>query len=306
MTVFQMKLAMEIARTGSITAAAGIMKISQPNASTSLKRLEEELGCSLFERRAGRWVPNEHGALFLEHAVTMIREDTALRSVCKMESISRLRLGVMNYTPAADAFISLCEEKTDVPLADYSCVFVSFDEALNLLREHAIDMAICFSMKTGIERDIKLCNEDKLELNVIREIPISLRLRNNHPLAETLLNEPDPENFRLLSQYPYAEHSNITNLLQVYNETAAHTFGYSYKIRVSGADMRLKTVGRTNAYNIGAHLPAERCRQYGIVSIPIGDETSCIVSLTRKDAFFTDDMNRYLELLSLELDRQME
>lgn len=301
-----MKLMVEIARTGSITVAAGIMKISQPNASTSLKRLEEELGCTLFDRKAGRWIPNEHGMLFLEHAGTMIREDTALRRVCKMESISRLRLGVMNYTPAADAFVALCEEKTDVPLADYSCIFVSVDEAINLLRERALDLAVCFSMKTGIERDVKLCDENKLDLDIIREIPISLRLRKDHPLTEKLLTEPTAENFSLLSQYPYAEHSNITNLLQVYNETAAHTFGYTYKIRVSGADMRLKTVGRTNAYNIGAHLPGYRCEQYGIVSIPIGDEKSCIVSLTRKDAFYTEDMKRYIELLGLELDRQMD
>lgn len=306
MTVFQLTLAVEIERTGSITAAAKTLDTTQPNASTSLKRLEDELGCVLFERKSNRWIPTDHGALFLEHAKRMIREEKALRSVCRMEAISRLRLGVMNYTPAGDAFVRLCEEKKEVPLADFSCVFVSFDEALDLLKERAIDLAVCFSVKMAVERDFMTCDENDMEISVIREIPISLRLGLNHPLAGILTESPTIENFSQLNSYPYIDYSNISNLLQVYNDTSSHTFGYSYKIPVSSADMRLKLVGRTYGYNLGAYLSKKRCEQYGILNIPVGIERFCMVAITRKNSVTTADMKRYLELLNEELDRQFE
>lgn len=304
MTLFQLHLAAEIERTGSITAAAAILNVSQPNASTSLKRLEAELGCVLFERSGNSFVPTEHGVLFLEHAKRIIREDTAMRSVCKMESIARLRLGVMNYTPANEAFVRLCIEKKDLPLADYSCVAVNFDEAQQLLKERAIDIAVCFLVKAGIERTTMLCSEEDMELKIIRDIPISIRIRKDHPLAEILLNEPVLDNMKKLSSYPYVEYSNISNLLQVYNSESSHYFGCSHKILVSTSEMRLKLVGSTDAYSIGTHLPKGRCEQNNIVSIPIGEEASCIVSLMRKDSVVTDDITRYLELLNEELDKQ--
>lgn len=306
MTIFQLTLAVEIENTGSVTAAAKVLDVTQPNASTSLKRLEEELGCELFERTSNGWIPTEHGALFFEHAKRVIREEKAMRSVCKMEAISRLRLGVMNYTPAGDAFVRLCEEKKNVPLADFSCVFVSFDEALSLLKERAIDMAICCSVKMSVERDIMTCDENNMDISIIREIPISLRLGKNHPLADILKESPTIENFSLLKDYPYIDYSNLSNLLQVYNDTSSHTFGYSYKIPVSSGDMRLKLVGRTNGYNLGADLPKKRCEPYNIINIPIGIEKFCIVAITRKNSIVTADMKRYLELLAEELDNQFD
>ena len=44
MTIQQLRTAMEAARTGSITQAAKNLYLSQPNASSMLRTLEQELG----------------------------------------------------------------------------------------------------------------------------------------------------------------------------------------------------------------------------------------------------------------------
>ena len=50
MTIQQLRTAMEAARTGSITQAAKNLYLSQPNASSMLRTLEQELGYELFVR----------------------------------------------------------------------------------------------------------------------------------------------------------------------------------------------------------------------------------------------------------------
>ncbi len=56
-----------VMRTGSMTAAAGIMHTSQPNISRSISRLEKETGLKLFERVPGKLVPTADArALFEE------------------------------------------------------------------------------------------------------------------------------------------------------------------------------------------------------------------------------------------------
>lgn len=306
MTLLQLYLTAEIERTGSISAAAKNLGITQSNASMGLKRLEEELGCTLFVRKGNGMAVTEHGAHFMIHAKRMLSEEKAIRSVCKMESIPRLRIGIMNYAPAGDAFVRFYEEKSRVGLADFSCVSVSFDEGITLLKEHALDLVVCLLVKKGVERDVMRCAEENLSLEIIKDIPISLRLRKGHPLAELLQKEPTIENFSKLSQYPYIDYTNITELLPTFNNVSSHSFGYSYRILVSGDVKRLRMVGTTDAYAIGTALNKQRCEENNIIDIPIGTEMSCLATITRKSAAVSGDVRRYLELFREEIEKQFD
>ena len=68
MDLLQLQYFCTIARYENITKAAKAMFVSQPNLSTSLSRLEDDLGVKLFERRRGKVTLTKNGQLFLGYA----------------------------------------------------------------------------------------------------------------------------------------------------------------------------------------------------------------------------------------------
>ena len=67
MDILQLQYFQTIARLENITKASEILYVAQPNLSTSIKRLEEDLGVSLFERRKGKIRLTDTGRLFLAY-----------------------------------------------------------------------------------------------------------------------------------------------------------------------------------------------------------------------------------------------
>ncbi|MBP1560075.1 MAG: LysR family transcriptional regulator [Oscillospiraceae bacterium] len=67
MELNQIKQFRVIARTESISKAAELLFIAQPSLSQTLKRLENELGTPLFDRRGRRIVLNGAGKIFLKY-----------------------------------------------------------------------------------------------------------------------------------------------------------------------------------------------------------------------------------------------
>lgn len=56
---------------GNISRAAEKCFVSQPAMSQTIKKLEKELGVSLFTKQGGRLVPTEEGSIVLKHVKEM-------------------------------------------------------------------------------------------------------------------------------------------------------------------------------------------------------------------------------------------
>ena len=85
-----------IAEHGSISKAARAVHISQPGLSQSLKRLEAQLGCVLFDRGTTPLTPTPSGEVYIKYALRAIAAENSMRrevfSVAKNRR--RLRVGV--------------------------------------------------------------------------------------------------------------------------------------------------------------------------------------------------------------------
>jgi len=92
---------MAVAETGSFTRGAERANVTQPTLSAGIKRLEESLGASLFERsRTPQLTPA--GARFLPRARLLLQEWTAARRELRQEGRParlRLRLGYIPGLP---------------------------------------------------------------------------------------------------------------------------------------------------------------------------------------------------------------
>jgi DNA-binding transcriptional LysR family regulator len=72
MELRQLDAFVAVARAGSFTRAAEQLEVVQPAVSQAVRRLEEELGLTLFERTSRRVTPTAAGAAFLPHAEAVL------------------------------------------------------------------------------------------------------------------------------------------------------------------------------------------------------------------------------------------
>ncbi|MCW5752055.1 MAG: LysR family transcriptional regulator [Alphaproteobacteria bacterium] len=90
-----------VAETGSLTRAAGRLDLAQPSLSVALRRLEDQLGQKLLERRARRTDLTPFGHAFLPRARRMLAEFDQARAEARAVARGprRLRLGLLPTLP---------------------------------------------------------------------------------------------------------------------------------------------------------------------------------------------------------------
>lgn len=89
-----------IARTGTFSAAAAELHTSQPSVSRSIRALERELGCELFDRTRNHVALNEAGRLAVEHARAILAEERRMRDAFDELTRTNRTLSVVSVAPA--------------------------------------------------------------------------------------------------------------------------------------------------------------------------------------------------------------
>lgn len=100
MELEQMRQIDAIARTGTMSAAADELHISQPALSRSIQRLEAELGCALFDRVGRRVELNEIGRVAVDWARELLRDERLMREKISTVAQRARALRVASVAPA--------------------------------------------------------------------------------------------------------------------------------------------------------------------------------------------------------------
>ncbi len=98
MTLVQLEYALSLQRLKSFGRAAESLGISQPGLSIQIRKLEEEIGLTLFDRSQKKIRPTPAGERFLERATLLLNEARQLRELANtlnQEFTGKLRLGVI-------------------------------------------------------------------------------------------------------------------------------------------------------------------------------------------------------------------
>ncbi len=145
MNILHMKYAVEVARAGSLSKAAEILLIAQPNISRSIKELEADLGITIFDRSAKGMFLTPEGEEFINYAKGILRQIENVEAMYKNGSAKKLKF-------------SIC-----VPRASYiSDAFAQFSKTLG---SHDAEL---FYKETNSQRTINnLLNHD-YKLGIIR------------------------------------------------------------------------------------------------------------------------------------------
>ena len=134
-----------LARTGSFTATAQELHLSQSAISHSMKALEQEIGCRLLDRMGKTVVLTQAGEQLLVHAQKILTEMESARShlghLGKWGS-SRLRIGASTTACQHVLPAVLREFKESFPACAISIEPGDTPEMIDALRAHRIDLAV--------------------------------------------------------------------------------------------------------------------------------------------------------------------
>lgn len=124
MEIRQLKAFIAISETGTFTAGAARVHVTQAAISMQLKQLEREVGAPLFIRAPRRVLLTEAGEALLERARSILREhDAALAEIAELAGAEhgRLRIGSASAMVAADPLPRILKELRALhPRADVS------------------------------------------------------------------------------------------------------------------------------------------------------------------------------------------
>lgn len=104
MDLNQLKQFVTIAATENLTKASEILFVSQPALTTSLKKLEAELGCSLFHRDKNRIRLNDNGRKALRHAQRILNAAEEMQTAFSEGNTNVRHLTVYSSSISAQRF----------------------------------------------------------------------------------------------------------------------------------------------------------------------------------------------------------
>ena len=168
-----------LAETGSFTETARRLHLTQSAISHSIRSLEEQLGCNLFDRIGKRALLTEIGERLLGHTNSIFSEmDAALRSIDEVKTWGKGRIRIGATTSACQFILPsvLREFRECFPLCKIIVQPADTPVLLEKLKRSEIDLGICLRPWKDIEFEITPLFEDTLNAVV----------PPNHPFAKSL------------------------------------------------------------------------------------------------------------------------
>ncbi len=278
MNTQHLELAVKVAETGSLSKAAAALFLSQPNASSIIKALEEDLGIHIFRRTSFGMVLTEEGKIFVAHAQAILQHVDFLKKMKENSSRICLRLGVTTYTPLVIAFRQMYVDCAKCDNLELFCKTMTYEEAVDALYYLELDLyAALLPEQLNVEQ-VKLMQKRQLTVKTLRNVQITVNLRSGHPLAST--GRLDLEK---LADYPYIDYVSAS-MVDLANRYMEGKIGYRNRIAVDDKTLRRELVAASDAFSVSCQLPNSLTQREGLVSYPLpGNELQVCLIMRQKD-----------------------
>lgn len=143
-TLRQLRALAIVARSGSYTAAATSIGVTQPAVSLQIQTLQERMGLPLFERANGRLVPTQAGALLValsQHIETLVLETERQLAAMRAGQGGQVSIGAVSTAKYFVPFIISAFQQAH-PNIEVRLVIGNRGEVLSLIRNNKLDLAI--------------------------------------------------------------------------------------------------------------------------------------------------------------------
>lgn len=279
MELMQLKYFKTVAQIGKISDAAQSLFISAPALSTSISRLEKELGMPLFDRTNNRIILNQQGQIFLRY-VNQVFSNLECAKTELQQSILHQGQHVSIASVASTQWVDMITAfSQEYPHFTLSCTNVKRSELM------ANGLPIQHNFLFAAEEDIPPFYAGELESMILFEDHPVVMVHQDHPLARessvSLSQLSGEQVFLPMQNYPLYDH-----LVQLF-ESAGIPFpaGNAYS-HLASQQMVAKGLGIAFSSMHTSRTPAMPLRY-----VPIRDAYRPWISRLywRRDHAFTDD-----------------
>ena len=141
-----------VLRSGSVTAAARALNVSQPAVSKTIQRAEDQLGLKLFQRVGGRMLPTAESHALLPDLERIIRDIESLqRQAEDLRSMQKgvLRIGASSAIAASMLPRAVAAFQAAYPQVKIVTMLLPAADLVQKLAENALDLGFALSTAGG-------------------------------------------------------------------------------------------------------------------------------------------------------------
>lgn len=247
MKLEQIVYALEIARCGSISKAAKNLLLTQPNLSSSIKNLEDDIGFKIFQRLPRGVYVTTKGTQFLEYAESICKDVENINAIgSNSNSLTPINfsLSTQSFSYIMDNFLAL-HSNYNSNITNFKIKHSHYFEVLDDVVRKQADIGIISISNEHMDLWNKLFKSKNIEFNPITSGKLHGYILDSHPLfnKENLVIED-------LFEYPLVtcNHDDYNALYS--NDFYKNKLSFKNNILVSDYGALIYTMESVNAATI--------------------------------------------------------
>lgn len=249
-TIEQIRQFIAIVETGSINKAAKTLYLSQPNLTTSLKNLENELGVSLFERTQRGMLLTKDGRYFFSVVKPLYQQYSSLPEMFHVGKRGRpVSFCISN---SYFSYVSTIYCETVERFWKDECYFNyrevnPFEVYEDVVQQHS-DIGVLYFSRMTRNALLKYIKSNDVEYTRLVDCQFIISCGPNHPLAAA---DEDSLGVEVLSQYPVVNYDSFQHNFGMWGNSVFSKLDIPHNIVVNSRSTLHYLLNHTEAIKVG-------------------------------------------------------
>ena len=294
MTLQQLKYAITVAQTGTITEAAEKLYISQPSLTNAIHELEKEMNIEIFTRTNKGIIVSKDGEDFLGYARQVLEQAEVLEDKYKGGGGGKKKFCILtqHYSFAVNAFVDLIK-KYGQDEYDFSIRETQTYEIIEDVAKMNSELGIIFMDDFNDVVLNKILKSNDLEFHQLYSARPHVFISRRHPLAgkQIITNEQ-------LEAYPYLSYEQGEHNSFYFSEEIFSTYERKKNIRVRDRATLFNLLIGLNGYTVCSGIIDKKLNGKDIIAVPLADEKDMRIGyITHRKGMISRLGNTYIEAL---------
>ncbi len=268
MTLQQLRYAITVAETGTITEAAKKLYISQPSLTNAIHELEKEMNLVIFQRTNKGILLSGEGEEFLGYARQVLEQASILEDKYKENGGGKKQFCVstQHYSFAVNAFVDLIKEYGQEEY-DFSLRETQTYEIIEDVAHMRSEIGILFLNDFNETVLRKILKTNDLEFHELFVAKPHVFISRKHPLADrqVITNQE-------LEEYPYLSFEQGEHNSFYFSEEIFSTSERKKNIRVRDRATLFNLLIGLNGYTVCSGVIDKKLNGKDIIAVPLQDE----------------------------------